>query len=146
MSNPLNERMKTQAKRPANDKNRPAIGTPSSNAQRDTAAELEKFVLDSGAVCDVPVQGFKKAFTNAANRCGCRVICIRLDPKSGGNWVEATMSLKSSVRLEELDDAQRLVRALFAQIGCMPITWCVEFGTNARKVALKLHLPGWVVV
>lgn len=134
--------MKTQAKRPASHKNRPAIGTSTSNARRDTAAELETFVLDSGAVCDVRVQGFKKAFTHAARHCGCRVTRLRRDPKSGGNWVEAGMSLKSSARLKELGDAQRLVRALFAQIGWMPISWCVEFGSTSRKVTLSLHLPG----
>jgi hypothetical protein len=51
------------------------------------------------------------------------------------------MSVKSSVKLEELGDAQRLMLTLFAQIGLMPITWSVEFGTHTRKVALNLHLP-----
>ena len=138
--------MKTQAKRPASHKNRPAIGTSTSNARRDIAAELETFVLDSGAVCDVRVQGFKQAFTHAARNCGCRVTRLRRDSKLGGNWVEATMSLKSSVKFEELGDAQRLVGAMFSQIGCMPITWSLEFGTPTRKVGLKLHLPGWIEV
>lgn len=114
--------------------------------QGDTAAELEKFVLDSGAVCDVRLQGFKQAFTHAARHCGCRVIRLQPDPKPGGNWVEAVMSLKSSVKLEDLGDTQRLVRALFAQIGFMPITWFVELGIDAWKVTLNLHLPGWVEV
>jgi hypothetical protein len=92
------------------------------------------------------VQGFRKAFTHAVNHRGCRVICIRPDPKAGGNWIEATMSLKSSVRLEELGDAQRLVRALCAQIGCQPMTWCIQFRTTSRKVVMKLHMPGWVEI
>jgi hypothetical protein len=95
------------------------------------------------------VQGFRKAFTQAANHCGCRVIRIRPDPKAGGNWIEATISLKSSVRLGELGDAQRLVRALCARIGCQPMTWCIQFRTirtTARKVVMKLHMPGWVEI
>jgi hypothetical protein len=56
------------------------------------------------------------------------------------------MSLKSSVTLEELADAQRLVRDLCAQIDCQPMTWCIQFRTTARKVVLKLHMPGWVEI
>ena len=146
MSNPLNERMKTKTKRSTHGTNRSANGTATANTQGDTAAELEKFVLDSEAVCDVHVRGFKRAFTHAARHCGCRVTRLRRDPKLGGNWVEATMSLNSSVKYQELGDAQQSVGAIFSQIGCMPITWCVEFGSTPRKVTLKMHLPGWVEV
>jgi hypothetical protein len=103
-------------------------------------------VPDCGSVGDVRVQGFRKAFTHAANYCGCRVIRIRPDPKAGGNWIEAKMLLKSSVRLGELADAQRLVRALCARIGCPPMTWCIQFRKPARKVVMKLHMPGWVEI
>jgi len=136
--------MRTPAKRSACGSSRSAIGTPGSSVQQEI--DLEEFVLDSGAMCDVRLQGFKKAFTHAARHCGCRVIRLRPDPKAGGNWVEATMLLGSSLKIEELGDAQRLVRALFSEIGCMPITWCVESSTNTRKVVLNLHLPDWVEV
>ena len=128
MSNSKSEQKKSQGTRSAPD------------------AELDRYVPYCRSVCDVRVQGFRKAFTHAANHCGCRVIRFRPDPKAGGNWIEATMSLKSSVRLGELGDAQRLGSALCARIGCQPMTWCIQFRTTARKVVMQLHMPGWVVI
>ena len=115
-------------------------------SERKRSQGNRSVVPDSGSVWDIRVQGFRKAFTHAANHCGCRVIRIRPDPKAGGNWIEATLSLKSSVKLGELGDAQRLGRALCARIGCQPMTWCIQFRTTARKVVMQLHMPGWVVI